>query len=376
MKSKAIVIGNNHDNTLNVIRALGSDGFDVELLLLSKSKKNYITKSKYINKTRLFEHESDLLQYLSETARCEKIPVITTSDSIAALIDRNFNMLKTKYQLPNCHNSAGYLIKEMDKERMTQVAQKCGFLVPKTISYRRNTPPQCNLLKYSELHYPVIIKPEQSILGSKDDFRICGSFDCLASTINRDLKHINAFLIQEFIPNDEVLLVAGARTLDGHVYQKGHINKSKHGKRLTNLGMNSLGILTSEDILKDNCCRYLSEIGYFGPYSFEFIRHNGLIYFIEVNLRTDGLYFFFNHFGFNIPSIWASNGEKTCSRRERRLRYKVVGMCEFQYLKNYLSLSHIFSNIRDFANTDVFSIASLKDIKPFIYKILYHRYET
>lgn len=57
-------------------------------------------------------------------------------------------------------------------------------------------------------------------------------------------------------------------------------------------------------------------------------------------------------------------------------REKVVGMCEFQYIKNYLSPSHIISNIRDFANTDVFSIASLKDIKPFIYKILYHRHET
>lgn len=141
MKSKAIVIGNNHDNTLNVIWALGSDGFDVELLLLSKSKKNYITKSKYINKTRLFEHESDLIQYLVETERCEKIPVITTSDSIAALIDINFDMLMSKYQLPNCHNSAGCLIKEMDKKRMTQVAKMCGFLVPKTISYRRITPP-------------------------------------------------------------------------------------------------------------------------------------------------------------------------------------------------------------------------------------------
>lgn len=369
----AIVIGNNHDNTLNVIRALGVGGFSVELLIVTKSKKNYITKSKYVNSTVVFEDESELLQHLIKTERQDKLPVITTSDSLASFIDSNYDVLKSKYILPNCNDTAGALITEMDKERMGNIANECGFIVPKTVSFKRDIDMADDIQNFA---YPVIVKPEQSILGSKDDFRICKSFDDLMYVINIELTHINDFIIQEFIPNDEVLLIAGVRTLDGQIYQKGFVNKSKHGKQLSNLGMNSLGIYTSQDLFKEECKKYLTTINYYGPYSFEFVRHNGKTFFIEINLRTDGLYFFFTHAGINIPTIWATNGDNTNACAMENIKERVIGMCEFQYIKNYFSPSHIISAIRDIVKTDVFSIASSKDIKPFIYKFLYHHYEA
>ena len=366
-KRKAIVIGNNHDNTLNVIRALGQAGYDPVVLLVSPDDKNYILKSRYVNTFYIVSNEVEAKEFLLSKSELWGLPAITTYDKVASVLDEEFSSLSQHYKLPNCNERNLGIVKEMDKARMNDVAKIAGMNIPQTTSITQST---FNPNFVNNFTFPVILKPETSANGSKEDFRICSDLESLKTEISL-LNPSASFLIQEFIPNDEVLLVAGCVTADGKNHAYGHINKSKHGKHDSNLGMNSFGYLTSEPVSAEQINKYLSLIGYTGPYSFEFIRHDNTIYFIEVNLRTDGLYFFYTKAGVNIPALWMDSfygNNITLSPAPT----KVYGMCEFQYIKNFVRPKNILSNLKDLLSTDVFSIASLKDPKPFLYKFIYH----
>lgn len=52
---EALVIAGDHYNTLNVVRALGSDGIRVTVVGTHKSKKNFVVKSRLIDKAYMVE---------------------------------------------------------------------------------------------------------------------------------------------------------------------------------------------------------------------------------------------------------------------------------------------------------------------------------
>lgn len=364
---RAIIIGNNHDNTLNVIRALGEVGYKPVLVLVSDKAKNYIIKSRYIDKIYIVTDEYKAKDLLLENNDLWGLPLITTYDKATSVLDESYSLLAKHYSLPNCNHTDSGILNEMDKARMNIVAKSSGMNIPQTISITKLS---FDPKEIDNFNYPVILKPEKSISGSKEDFRVCVNKESLIYEVSQLPGHTQ-FLIQEFIPNDEVLLIAGCVTRDGRNICHGHINKSKHGKENSNLGMNSYGFLSSETLQREEINQYLKVIKYTGPYSFEFIRTNGKLYFIEINLRTDGLYFFYSKAGINIPALWIDDYYR--KKRKSEIRKLITyGMCEFQYIKNYVKPKNFVSNIKDFMMTDVFSIASWKDPKPFIFKLIYH----
>ena len=366
MDKLVIIIGFDHDNTLNVLRALGQEGFQSTLILISDTKKTFISKSKYAKIVYKVKSINDGLKCLNNLSITNtKIPVISTADSIAVAIDKEYPTLSQSFILPNCFGRSGGIITEMDKNRMVANAKSSGFCVPSSIKIKTSG---FDISSIAHFCFPVIIKPDESFKGSKDDFRICNNKEEVQIAINSLKDQLESALIQEFIPNDEVILLAGVRKSDGSIYQYGHVNKVKHGSNSNNLGMNSWGYFSSEDILKQQCIIFLEKIGYFGPYSFEFIRHKDKLYFLEINLRTDGLFFFFTKAGINLPAIWADSNASAPAN----IKNKVIGMCEFQYLKNFVRVNRLFENLTDCLKTDIFSIASIKDPMPFIFKFLYH----
>ena len=90
-KRKAIVIGNNHDNTLNVIRALGQAGYDPVVLLVSPDDKNYILKSRYVNTFYIVSNEVEAKEFLLSKSELWGLPAITTYDKVASVLDEEFS---------------------------------------------------------------------------------------------------------------------------------------------------------------------------------------------------------------------------------------------------------------------------------------------
>lgn len=386
-KLECIVIGEDHYNTLNVIRALGEANIKVHIILVTKKKCTFCEKSKYIYDIHKLNDENEIIDFLELKYGNSsfKIPVLTTSDRTASLVDSNYLKLSKFLKLPNVNEAQGGIIKEMDKNIMTMKARESGFNCPDTFSLSleefRNVdlPNQQSIL--SSLKFPCLIKPEISSKGSKDNFRICNNTDELLESLNNLPLELERVLIQTYISNDEVFLIAGVRTPKKN-YLFGTINKLKHGKKFNNLGLNSFGIYLPENQYQQQINIFLNKIGYFGPYSFEFVSHNNTNevnkkgkptpYFVEVNFRTDGLLFFYTKANCNIPAIWVYDNYGCESELKGQKIEKIYGMNEFQYLKNFFCFSSIFSNIRDLFRTHVFSVFSWKDPLPFFFKLLAH----
>ena len=369
MGLKVIVVGNDHYNTLNVVRALGVAGFSVDVWIISEKSKSFVLKSRYAGEGGCVREDEviDFLLSKYKAAR-ERIPLITTYDGAAVLVDSKYDRLSGKFCLPSVGHVQGRLIEAMNKDFQVQAAADAGMHVPGSISLNLTERYEREL---DDVDYPCIVKPRESFKASKEEFRICENREKLVECLESLNGVVPEVLVQQFIPNDEVIVVGGVRTPQGEVYIYGEVNKEKHSSSSHNLGLCCLGYWERGCRSEELCRRLLKDMDYYGCFSIDFIRSHGhregeeKDYFIEVNLRTDGLFFFYTQAAVNYPAIWASacyGLPVEVAPAEKR----IIGMNEILYLRNYLSLS----SIGDFFKTDVFSTFSFKDFRPFLFRIL------
>lgn len=373
---KAVVVGNDHYNTLNVIRALGKDNIEVYCIIHCETMKSFVAKSKYIHKCILITNEEEIKETLLNMRDTlfidEKIPLISTSDRLAVAIDLNYAILSKFYYLPSVKGVEGQLVKEMSKDIQILHASEAGFDVPKStcIDLSREFIQDSLSIDY----FPCLIKPDESYRGSKNHFKVCRNHEELDVALKNLSKNLNSVIVQQFIPNDKVILIAGVRTINGENYIFGEIDKYKNSKNINNMGLNCIGRFYPVSELEDKCRKYVDSIDYRGCYSIDCIRsirdninEDEKNWFLEINLRSDGLLFFYTKSNINYPSIWVRScyGEDCKVSRSSKTLF---GMNEINYLKNYLSLS----SIKDFVKTDTFSLFDIKDLKPFLYKFIYH----
>lgn len=367
-----IVLGNDHYNTLNVVRSLGKAKIQVSAIIISDKPKSFVLKSKYIYNGEVLQ-QPDASYIINKYANSgTRIPILATCDSLAAFLDRHYDTLSKHFILPSVGNTQGLLVHEMDKNIQLEHAEKAGFDIPKSVAISLDNLSATDL---SGIPYPCIIKPEESIGGSKSDFRLCNTEKELIERLRNLSGSLHRVLVQQFVPNDHVMVISGVRTRDNKNYVFGEIDKFKHGSQLHNLGLNCMGVLNPVSELRDSCIRYVDAIDYHGCYSVDIVRvyHKSPAvrnrnYFMEINLRTDGLLYFYQKANINLPAIWVNScyGENV---HVTPVEKKVYGMNEFMYFRHCLS-GAVFT---DLLKTDIFSTFSIGDIKPFIYRFLYHR---
>lgn len=366
-----IVLGNDHYNTLNVVRSLGEAKIQVLAIIISDKPTSFVLKSKYIYRGEVL-HNPDVADIINKYATSEmRIPILATCDSLAAFLDQHYDTLSKHFILPSVGNTQGMLIHEMDKNIQLKHAEKAGFDIPKSVAISLDN---VDTIDLSDIIYPCLIKPEESIGGSKSDFRICNTEKELRERLLNLSQNLHRVLVQQFIPNNHVMVISGVRTINNINYVFGEIDKFKHGNQLHNLGLNCMGVLSPISELRNTCISYVDAIDYHGCYSIDIVRvcnqstsAQNQNYFMEINLRTDGLLYFYRKAGINFPAIWVNScyNEKVNVTPSHN---KIYGMNEFMYFRHCLSAA-VFT---DLFKTDIFSTFSLKDIKPFIYRFLYH----
>ncbi len=370
---KTYVIGYNHYNTLNVLRAIGKEGIPIALILVSPEGKSFVARSRYVSECHYVADEDEALGLLMELSSKseDRFPVITCGDRIAAGLDRKYDELSRYCVLPTVGKKQGQLVTAMDKCRQIQMAREAGLLVPETHDI-----PKGVLKEDFPLRWPCLVKPRYSYIGGKDDFRVFYSYEEFSEWLSDGSSRHENMIMQEFLPNDEVLLIAGVRALSGVNHIAGMITKTKHGSKFNNLGLNSFGSLSPEVEIKTICDRLLAGLDYYGLYSIELLRVRDAdgkagYYFMEINLRSDGLLFFYDKAGVNYSRAWV----ETCLGKPvsplKMNKDIVYGMNEFQYLKNFVNRKSLVSAFRDFRKADAFSIFSPSDIMPFFYKFIY-----
>lgn len=372
LNKQVIVIGNNHHNTLGLVRSLGRGGLDVTCMIIDGGiKHSFVEKSRYIKRFKLLSSYEELLACLLSDWCGSPAPVFTTSDGIAEFIDSNYEILSDRLVLSNCGMRQGELSLWMNKNTMLSKAAECGIRIPHSIHWIIGTN---EVVLPPEIKYPCLVKPQKSSRASKDNFRICHSDDELQKALHEIADDCSDVLIQEYIERDYEFLLMGMRSAaTGRIVLPGGLHKLLTGKNTNNLGLFAYAYTTGEIDASINTTaieRFLKAIDYDGIFSMEFMVKGTDSYFLEINLRNDGTQFCFEGAGVNLPLLWAKEtmGEDISGYR-LRLEKKYC-MVEVNYLK-YMDWHHPITAFKDWRKTSLFALVEKEDWKPAFYKFYY-----
>lgn len=300
-----ILFGQGNYNTLGVLHQLAEIG--VEPLILSvgnpKDRKhaNIIGYSKYAKRIEVVNSEQDGLRWIID--HLDMFPLGTiiypTSDNAELLLDEQYEILSHHFRFPNGGYN-GSVASLMDKHTQTDLAKSAGLRILQ--SQYSNSP----CFSFEKVMYPCMVKPLNSTLGSKGDMRVCENEAELRYALQNG-KHTRDFIVQQYIHNEADLLFLGVALQDGQVWLPAVVIKP---------GVSPTGEYThaivSTDIERwlpeiNEVKRFVSGLGYRGPFSIEFGLEKGKNYFFEINLRNDGTSQYPLSAGVNIAAVYINN---------------------------------------------------------------------
>lgn len=278
---RVIIVGDSFNNTLGLIRSLGQAYFDVRLILVGNDRL-FLSKSRYIHSGNYYRVDSleeclpIIMQLIIDS---HNSVILASNDKAAEFIDDNESVLSPLCLTPM---RGGTLKRYLNKDTQCELAVECGFDIPRTIIYDKNESSDI------PFPFPVLLKPLNSNNGEKSDIHICHSPKRLKEALEEESK-CQKFVLQEYIDKDFELNVIGF-SWDGDVAVAGGIKKIRHYPTIYSpcsfgrfIPQNSINI--SLNAIRE----FISRIGYNGPFSVEFLVKNGRYYFLEFNLRNDGL---------------------------------------------------------------------------------------
>ena len=367
---KVIVIGQDHYNTLWLVRSLGMVGIRPYLIIHSSNSRSFVSKSKYCKDFVILKEKEEILQFLTSRTNEEKAVLFTSSDMFAEFLDKNYNILSKKYIIQNCNGKQGNLSYWMDKNHMILKAMDCGLITP--ISYSLSTSIKSDL---SLIKFPCLVKPELSAEASKDNFRLCYNIQDLNTAIQEVKKNCSKVLVQEYIKAEYEYLIYGVST-DAEICIPGGLRKIHTCTSSNNLGMMSYSCLSNEIPSQigsfDKIKKFIKSIGYIGLFSIEFMITKDKAYFLEINLRNDGTCYITTQAEVNMPALWAysSLGKDSSNLSRTFKRPYTYGMNEINYLKYTFNFKNFIRCLKEIFSVRAFSLIKINDMKPVVYKLL------
>ncbi len=368
-----IVWGTNHNNTLGLVWSLGEVGHCVYLFLL-KSKINYVDKSKYVKKCvylTKYEVTSVICEIKKIASYASEKPVLfPTGDVEASMIFNNYDTFK------KCCNVCGYLENDdtnlISKSTINEMSKKYGLCIPETwVIADPHVVPQ-------SLSFPIFVKAENSVRGGKSIIHICENEDVLKSVLNNLDITFFPVLLQKYIQKQNEILILGCSLDKGSVIIcPVGLNKIRQssGYGATAFSNSFCCETTNYSDMLTKVEKMISDIGYTGLFSVEFMISNGMCYFLEVNFRNDGTSYLSTKCGCNLPDVFCKS-----------LSIERIAPPHFSYsAHNYMNITldfvnvvkrrlSFFSWIKDFRNTDCFSHFNKHDIRPFFFHLFSFAY--
>lgn len=365
MKS-VIIVGPDHQNTLGVIRAVGKEGYLVNLLIYSdgqhkcKCKASSFVKGKYIN---CLENEELLVENILKMVNKEekKIPVIPTSDFAAMCIDKNYKLLSKKLLLPSIHECQGRIFEYMDKYAQKKLAEKYNIKMAKTIKIEL---PYTD--EITEIMYPCVLKPVVSAQGLKSDIVFVNNskefHNALLKYYNKNYREV---LAQEFVKKDFEVCVFGCITKNSQEFYCGALKKIRYSPVGDGASLSFAQFIEVDDRYK-KIIGLLKKIGYNGLFDIEIFVAGDSLYLNEINFRNSGNAWASVNCGINAPVIWIKDQQQesiNCSQRHY-IENNSFFMNETADFRNVMKKKlNIFRWVMDLLRTKSFNKFWEKDIK-------------
>lgn len=320
---KAIVLGNDHTNTLGVVQCLGIEGYVTDAYLWG-NRTGLVSSSKYINNVFHCDNPQDCIEQLlrNDQSQDKLIPIICCCDSAALTVEQNKVRLSERFIFE--HTNGDYNIEQLqNKDLQVHIAKQCGFNVPKSL----RIPSAEAVPDKAPFEGPYIYKPEISLHGAKADITISKTWaDLKAKLIQTFNKYGStgiSILIQQYIEHDYELSILGCAKSDGMCIIPANEDKLTQFPKGVGLECVSNVYALDQDCMLAQCIRRLiKRIGYVGLFSVELMhsKHDDNIYFTEINLRNDGANSFILQYGFNLPAIHIADLLKKEAPRQAKQR--------------------------------------------------------
>lgn len=360
IENPVVLCGYNTFNAYGMLRSLGEAGI-WPILIINNCAQPFLSKSRYAKSgVYYFDTPSEVPDLIRNNIQSGSVKpiIICCDDPIQSVMDKHYDEFKDDYLLSNCKQTQGEITRLMDKKLQTEIARQCGVTVPKTWKIRKDGEiPE-------DMVYPCIAKPELSIKGSKSEIKICRNKDQLSQALNgRD------YLIQEFIEKDYEAIMWGTSIDEDKYYIPGVARKMRQYP--SEQGVTSYGVLESfqhhKTLNEGAIYRYLRDLGYQGMFSIEMAVKEDKYYFLEINLRNDGLQYFATTAGANLPVLYINSliGKPFV---EPKVKTPTYFMGETTDIKQILRKKVSALNwIKDLCRTKSFFILNLKDPIPYLY---------
>lgn len=299
---RAIIIGDATHNTLSAVRSLGEERIPLVLIMVAEHDPLFVRKSKYLNKHNLYiigslDECTEILKSLKVDGEGQTL--MTTFDAAAEWVDAREPELSKYFRTPCRGKQIGKLF---HKDEQCILAAECGLTVPKSIVYHRGDSFP------TDIEYPILTKPLVSSSGEKSDIHICNGENELKYALQKD-SHCDDFIVQEYIEKEFEVDCTGVRTENEAILVA--IRKIRHWPRMVGAGAFAhVDKIEKFNIDLDGVEKFLSKVGYYGPFSVEFIHKDGINYFMEVNLRNEGLAYSSTAAGLNLHALYLNEGTK------------------------------------------------------------------
>lgn len=292
-----IFCGHGH-NALGIIRSLHEKKILPILIVNKDGPENYADRSNFIKKKHYVHDSAEALELLIKLYGHEKFPpfVFTTDDYHTELLNKNYDRLVGRFYFFNCGNSQD-LSNLQNKDLQCHLAEQCGFTVPVREVVKKGEMPKT-------LHYPIITKTISSNTGGwKKDVHLCQNEEELGYAYNSIAA--DTLLLEEYIKKkceitiQGISLEAGDQVYIPYYSEDYSFSETGFGDFLKYHPLNNSAIL-------EKAVRLIKKLRFTGLFGMDLItdQHDNL-FFLEVNLRSDGKNYAITAGGANLPYLWA-----------------------------------------------------------------------
>lgn len=370
MRCRAVIIGEDHANTLSLIRALGRNKIPFIVIFQSEDR-HLCVNSRYVKKNYIFVEQSQ--KAIIETLRkirkkTEQKPVVLCATDLAQYtVDYYLNELEQDFYCFNFSHEEKKICKLMDKYEQYLFACRHGIAMAQTWKVKLEEP----VCLPENIEYPVIIKPSISAFGEKKDIERADDENSLRQVIS-DLieKGYAEAVIQKFIQkNYEVTALGGIFSKNTEnallLLKKIHIYPTIGGSMSYAKNMVSIPKEVSHVI------EILQEEGYEGLYDIEFFCVDGGYMLNEINFRSSGVNYVLESRGISAAYQWylQCNGGDIAGMKKRahKIKYNFEIYRELCLLQRKEIRFGTF--IKEFLKASSYSMFAWDDMMP-LFKVI------
>lgn len=359
MKKTAVIIGDSFPNTLGLIWSLGEAKVPIIFILVAVDDWMRVLKSKYLRHQEVYkvasiEEVMPLLENIS--VRQGEKTIICTNDRAAEYIDAHEQELCQLFRTPSRGKCIGNYF---DKHEQCKLAIECGLDVPMSFVFSRGMDADA-----IPISFPILTKPLQSTHGDKKDIHICRDKSDFENALAEESNCVD-LIIQEFIEKEFELDVVGVRTEEGVTWGCA-IRKYRHYPPVTGGGAYAQSFDVDGFNLNTKGVEiFLEKVGYYGLFSVEFLHKGDKNYFMEVNLRNEGLGYVATASGRNLPALYVDSKRNDCLNTFKSV-YMMNVSADINYVKN--SQLTFLTWLKQFLGTTVFIDFNIHDLKPLVWR--------